>query len=383
MKAKVSAQLSAIKEQIYMETRDKLMSLTQSDKTQQWLMDKSSNQTDVQQLQQQFSQLLDQKYNVLLADEQAKLDQYVEVHHNLEALKKEIELEPIMLNIDKLPNVKSTMLEKAKNDEHSDKIKQLFDRLDHSLNGTYRLYTQLSLIGTRTHRITTKNFNLQGLPKAVQRTILPSKYKKAYTVDFKSFEPSVVAYMTQDSKLIDFLNQKNGLYDALLSELELQDEQRVLVKRAFIGSFLFGGNFNSPKFKLKQYVSEVQWLDAVSQFTKVIELKKQIEEHKTMPMPYGIEHDMSAFQGSSIMAFYVQTVASYIFKHILLEVYRAQCEQKTFKIIVPIHDAIMIECDDEVTARDVAQLMKSTANQLFNDEFAHVTVEELGGEGHE
>ncbi|TGU98218.1 hypothetical protein EN816_39285, partial [Mesorhizobium sp. M8A.F.Ca.ET.173.01.1.1] len=87
-------------------------------------------------------------------------------------------------------------------------------------------------------------------PKAVQRTILPSKYKKVYTVDFKSFEPSVVAYMTQDSKLIDFLNQKDGLYDALLSELELQDEQRVLVKRAFIGSFLFGGNFDSPKFKL-------------------------------------------------------------------------------------------------------------------------------------
>ena len=46
-----------------------------------------------------------------------------------------------------------------------------------------------------------------------------------------------------------------------------------------------------------------------------------------MPMPYSIEHDMSAFQGSSIMAIYVQTVASYIFKHILLKVYKAQCDQ--------------------------------------------------------
>ncbi|MGO1759569.1 MAG: DNA polymerase, partial [Mammaliicoccus vitulinus] len=333
--------------------RDLIAKLPQSSKTQQWLMDKSSNQDYVQQLQQQFSQQLDQQYNALLADEKAKLDQYVEVHHNLEVLKKEIESEPIMLNIDKLPDIKSTMLEKAKNDEHSDRIEKLFDRLEQALNGTNRLYTQLSLIGTRTHRITTKNFNLQGLPKAVQRTILPSKYKKVYTVDFKSFEPSVVAYMTQDSKLIDFLNQKDGLYDALLSELELQDEQRVLVKRAFIGSFLFGGNFDSPKFKLKQYVSEVQWLDAVSQFTKVIELKKHVEKSNSMPMPYGIEHDMSAFQGSSIMAFYVQTVASYIFKHILLEVYRAQCEQKTFKIIVPIHDAIMIECEDEEIAQNV------------------------------
>ncbi|WP_445194670.1 DNA polymerase [Staphylococcus xylosus] len=366
-----------------METRDKLMSLTQSSKIQQWLMDKSSNQDDVQQLQQQFSQKLDQKYNALLADEQVKLDQYVEVHQGLEALKEEIESESIKFNIEKLPNIKATMLERAKNDEHSDKIENLFDRLEQALNGTNRLYTQLSLIGTRTHRITTKNFNLQGLPKAVQHTILPSKFKKVYTIDFNSFEPSVVAYMTQDSKLIDFLNQKDGLYDALLSELGLSYELRVFVKRAFIGSFLFGGNFNSPKFKLNQYVSEVQWLDAVSNFTKVIELKKHVNENKSMPMPYGIEHDMSAFQVSSIMAIYVQTVASYIFKHILLEVYRAQCEQKTFKIIVPIHDAIMIECDDEVTARDVAQLIKSTANQLFNDEFANVTVEELGGEGHE
>ena len=63
-----------------METRDKLMSLTQSNKIQQWLMDKSSNQDDVQLLQQQFSQQLDQKYNALLADEQAKLDQYVHEH---------------------------------------------------------------------------------------------------------------------------------------------------------------------------------------------------------------------------------------------------------------------------------------------------------------
>ena len=138
--------------------------------------------------------------------------------------------------------------------------------------------------------------------------------------------------MTQDSKLIDYLNHKEGLYDALLEDLSLSKKEKKFVKRTFIGSFLFGGNFDSPKFKLKHYVSEEQWLDTVSQFTKVNELKKQIEEHKTMPMPYGIEHDMSAFQGSSIMAIYVQTVASYIFKHILLKVYKAQCDQKRSRL---------------------------------------------------
>ncbi|HLR39633.1 MAG TPA: hypothetical protein VK068_04460 [Jeotgalicoccus sp.] len=366
-----------------MKTRDNLMSLSQSNKTEQLLMNKASNQNDIQQLQQQFSQQLDQKYNALLADKRVKLDQYVKTHQGLETLKEEIESEPISLNIDKLPDIKATMLENAKNDEHSDKLEKIFSRLEQALNGTNRLYTQLSLIGTRTHRITTKNFNIQGLPKAIQHTISPSQFKKVYTIDFKSFDPSVVGFMTQDSKLIDYLNYKEGLYDALLEDLSLTKKEKKYVKRAFIGSFLFGGNFENPKFKLNQYVSEVQWLDTVSQFTKVIELKKQVEENKSMLMPYGIEHDMSAFQSSSIMAIYVQTVASYIFKHILLEVYKAQCEQNIFKIIIPIHDAIMIECDDKVTAQNVAQLMKYTANQLFNGEFAHVTVEEMGGTDNE
>src|SRR5699024_792719 len=154
-----------------MKAREQIMSLTQSNKTQQWLMDKSSNQDDDHQLQQQFSQQLYEQYNALLVDEKAKLDQYVELHQGLESLKEEIESEPITHNIDKLPDIKATMLERAKNDEHSDKIEKLFDKLEQALNGTNRLYTQLSLIGTRTHRITTKNFNLQGLPKAVQHTI--------------------------------------------------------------------------------------------------------------------------------------------------------------------------------------------------------------------
>ncbi len=40
----------------------------------------------------------------------------------------------------------------------------------------------------------------------------------------------------------------------------------------------------------------------------------------------------------------------------------------------------MIECNDKGIAQNVAQpAIKDTANQLFNGEFAHVTVEALGG----
>lgn len=363
--------------------RDLITKLPQSNKTEHFLMNKFSNQDEVQQLQQQISIDLEGQYTKLLTENKAKLNDYVKVHQDLEPLIKDIESSGITLNIEKLPGIKEDMLEKAKNEHHRAKVAQFFDSLYQALDATNRLYTQLSLFGTRTHRIITKRFNVQGLPKAIQQIIVPSQFKKIFTIDFKSFEPSVVAYMTQDQELIEHLNREEGLYDALLKELSLDKEKRLFVKRAFIGSFLFGGSYKNPKFKINQYVSEIQWLDAISKFTRVVELKKKVEMNKIMAMPYGITHDMSHYQGKSIMAIYVQTVASYIFKHILLEVYKAQCAQKSFQIILPIHDAIMIECDDEETAQSVAQLMKSKANELFKGEFAHVTVEALGGVSNE
>ena len=79
------------------------------------------------------------------------------------------------------------------------------------------------------------------------------------------------------------------------------------------------------------------------------------------------------------MALYVQTSSSYIFKNILWEVYQHQCDQEDFRIMLPIHDAIMIECNTNEVAEHVRQLMETSANRLFGDNFAHTTIEQMGG----
>lgn len=362
-----------------METRYKIMLQPEANKATSWLTDKASEQLEVSLLKESLVERANRQYEQLPKESKLKLDNYVDLHHQLKPLMKEIESNCITLDIEQLSVIKENMLEKAKNEQHRTKVSQFFGSLYQTLDATNRLYTQLSLFGTRTHRITSKRFNVQGLPKATQQIIVPSQFRKVFTIDFKSFEPSVAAYMTQDEQLIEYLNQEEGLYDALLNELSLDKGKRKYVKRAFIGSFLFGGRYSSSNFKLNQEVSEINWLNVMSKFAKVTKLKEQVDKNKMMPMPYGVEHDMRNYQGHSIMPLYVQTVASYVFKHILLEVYKAQCEQMNFKIIMPIHDAIMIECEDEEIAQSVAQLMKNTANQLFDGEFAHVTVEVLGG----
>ena len=199
--AKVSAQLSAIKEYFQMETRHKIMLQPEADKSTSWLTDKASEQLEVSLLKEALVERANRQYEQLPKESKLKLDNYVDVHHQLERLMKEIESNYITLDIEQLSDIKENMLQKAKNEQHHSKIAQYFGSLEQVLNATNRLYTQLSLFGTRTHRIITKRFNVQGLPKAIQQIIVPSQFKKIITIDFKSFEPSVVDDKTQDQQL--------------------------------------------------------------------------------------------------------------------------------------------------------------------------------------
>ncbi|MGF2904785.1 hypothetical protein WCN65_13730, partial [Staphylococcus aureus] len=75
-------------------------------------------------------------------------------------------------------------------------------------------------------------------------------------------------------------------------------------------------------------------LQVMSKFKKVIEFKEQVEKYKTMPTPYGIEHDMGAFQGSSIMAIYVQTVIRCITERLIFVKREArECETCIYRVI--------------------------------------------------
>ena len=357
----------------------KIVFLPESTKTQEWLIKFKSEQLECLKLKEQFIRSSEEKCNDLAPEDKTELDKYVHIHQELVPLKQDIEANGFKLNTQMLSKVKTQSLNKAKSDSHWEKLYKNFNALESAIDGNQKLNTKISLIGTRTHRITTRSFNIQGLSKEVKQLILPTQFNKVFVIDFKAFEPSVLAYLANDNHLKEYLNSSQGLYDTLLNNLSLTETHRKLVKRAFIGSFLFGGNYMSEKFKLNQYISEDEWNKAMSKFSNVIKIKEQISNKKIVKMPYGITHDMKHCHGSSIMALYVQTASSYIFKNILWEVYQHQCNQEDFRIMLPIHDAIMIECNTDEVAEHVRQLMEISANHLFGDNFAHTTIEQLGG----
>ena len=359
--------------------RMKIVFLPESTKTQEWLIKLKSDQLECLKLKEQFIRSSEEKCNNLDPEDKTELDKYVHIHRELVPLKQDIEVNGFKINTQMLSKVKTQILNKAKSVSHREKLDKNFNALESAIDGNQKLDTNISLIGTRTHRITTRNFNVQGLPKEVKQLILSKQFNKVFMIDFKAFEPSVVAYLADDDHLKEYLNGSQGLYDTLLNNLSLPKTHRKLVKRAFIGSFLFGGNYMSNKFKLNQYISEDEWNKAMSKFSNVIKLKEQIDNKKIMKMPYGITHDMKHCHGSSIMGLYIQTASSYIFKNILWEVYQHQRDQEDFRIMLPIHDAIMIECNTDEVAERVRQLMEKSANHLFGDNFAHTTIEQLGG----
>ncbi|MBM6629305.1 hypothetical protein JTF04_06380 [Mammaliicoccus vitulinus] len=359
---------------------EKLAFEMEFNKTEKWLISGKSDQSEV--LEMKSGLLLDINRKIQELDDESKklLNQYNDLHNELLPLVDNIEQVGIDFDIDKLRKNGKLLLDNSKSENNRYRIEKSLEKLLNSLEGS-KLKTKLNLIGGVTHRITTASYNIQGLPNEIKACIIPSQYKRVFTIDFSAFEPSVAAYMSDDKALIAYLKSDDGLYERLLKDLNLSSDYRNAVKVCFIGSFLFGGNYRN--FKLNEEVPEREWHNLIKKFSDYMLLKNQVITSKKLIMPYGIENDVSHLNDKKVMGQYVQNVSSYIFKHVLNKVYIKQCINESFRIMLPIHDAIMIECDTEEVAQSVANLMEETANSLFEDSFAEVTIEEIGGRDNE
>ena len=359
---------------------EKLALEMEFNKTEKWLISGDSDQSEVLEMKSALLLNINRKIQQLDDESKKLLNQYNDLHNGLLPLVDDIEQVGIDFDIDKLRKNGMLLLDKSKSENNRYRIEKSLEKLSNSLEGN-KLKTKLNLIGGVTHRITTASYNIQGLPNEIKACIIPSQYKRVFTIDFSAFEPSVAAYMSDDKTLIAYLKSDDGLYERLLKDLNLSSDYRNAVKKCFIGSFLFGGNYQN--FNLSEEVLEVEWYNLMKNFNDYTLLKDRVMTSKKLIMPYGIENDVSHLNDKKVMGQYVQNVASYVFKHVLKEVYIKQCMNESFRIMLPIHDAIMIECDTEKDAQLVANLMVQTANGLFEDSFAKATIEEMGGTDNE
>ena len=88
-------------------------------------------------------------------------------------------------------------------------------------------------------------------------------------------------------------------------------------------------------------------------------------------------HDLD-FSRAKVPIFnrFLQSEAALVFKLVLLELKKVE-DDHNFEVILPIHDAVIIEAKSEQDAKAVADIMEATFNSVFNINIASVSIQTL------
>ena len=132
-----------------------------------------------------------------------------------------------------------------------------------------RLHTTFDQAGTTTGRISSKNPNLQNIPKRtelgrnVRRAFIASKGFKLVSFDYSQIELRVLAILSGDKKLLEVFKKGEDVHDAVASEVFGVPKNKVtpeMRRRAKIINFgiIYGMGINALKVNLETTKEEAQ-----------------------------------------------------------------------------------------------------------------------------
>lgn len=101
-----------------------------------------------------------------------------------------------------------------------------------------RLYPVFHVLGTVTGRILVSDPYLQQLRRKYRKLVSADEGSRLVYLDYCQFEPGILAFLTEDQRLIEAYNQ-GDLYTALSVAIFGDESQRVISKRIFL-AFCYG-----------------------------------------------------------------------------------------------------------------------------------------------
>jgi len=269
--------------------------------------------------------------------------------------------------------------------EKSKELMSLKDSVINAVKDNGRIYPTITSESAVTGRITVNGPAMQNFPSVVRKSIIPKvSGNHLYYLDYKSMEPSVFAALSKDEALIEDI-QSGDLYSVLTSGLFHEEgdsgssHYRDDIKTLFLAAFMYGGDVNYNISKLKLPIQAHQWNLLLKKYDVANAYRSEIIQKKQCQSLIGIPYD---FNRATVNIFnrFIQSEAALIFKQMLLKL--AGLEQsKNFKMILPIHDAILIEADSPDTANAVAVEMEDSFNEIVDMNIAKVTMQSLTSGG--
>ena len=154
-----------------------------------------------------------------------------------------------------------------------------------------RLHTTFDQAGTTTGRISSKNPNLQNIPKRtelgrnVRRAFIVDKGFKLVSFDYSQIELRVLAILSEDKKLLEVFKKNEDVHDTVASEVFGVPKNKVTAemrRRAKVINFgiIYGMGINALKMNLETTKEEAQkfYDEYFAHFKGVADYIKRVKE---------------------------------------------------------------------------------------------------------
>ncbi|WP_312759056.1 DNA polymerase [Pantoea brenneri] len=245
-----------------------------------------------------------------------------------------------------------------------------FLSMPHSRN---TIYPSVDVNGSVTSRIYLKSPTIQNISKNYRDIFIADKGCALSYVDYDQFEVGIMAHFSNDEKLIEIYSDAD-IYLKFSEDVFGTYEKRKIAKRLFL-SFTYG----MSKENLIKVVEENQGnirkaREFFSSFKKFDEWRARTVQQFSDEGRVGTLHgnflkiknagDLSNREKRSCISQVIQGTGSLIFKKTIIEISKI----KDLKIIIPMHDALLIQHPDDFNAEIIIKIFEDVMSDTLKNE---------------
>ena len=245
-----------------------------------------------------------------------------------------------------------------------------------------KIHTNFLLHGTTTGRLSSRNPNLQNIPRQgpAKSLFVPAPGRVLVQADYSQAELRALAYLSQDAYLLSAFNEGRDIHGEVATRIFGADwtkEQRAKAKQVVFGvSYGMGPGLLARMIDVSYAEAEryiASWFELIPQAHQwFVDLQKRVLDEHVVQSPFGhkrrywyISDDNRASIFKESRAFLPQNIAS----NINLEAAnRLRDLGLSERIRILVHDSIVLELDegDIDTARTVRDTMTQTADEYMD-----------------
>jgi DNA polymerase I len=254
-----------------------------------------------------------------------------------------------------------------------------------------RVYPVFAVLGTVSGRILVSDPYLQQLRRSYRSLIAADPGKRLIYLDYAQFEPGILAFLSEDERLIQAYNQ-GDLYTSLCLEVFGNEEMRPLAKRMFL-AFCYGMDSSAIAKRVAPAGDQ----------NAIVGLQTAVDKFfATFPdlAVYRRNNESALLRDGSIGSLLgnhrrrtssgalspkerrwsvnqpVQSTASLIFKEALIDIAK---EFGSDSILLPVHDAVLMQFDDDEAFRTNANVATGIMINAFTRRCPGVNVRVTAG----